>query len=561
LGIVDVDSADLAGFRRFLGFDIPASVAAEREPAASSGADASIRGLSQLVDLDPSEFADRISKYFGIERVLLPELLESAALSNGFSPRFLRHSAVFPYRSRTGEPQLAIADPTDEASIRAAEIVLGARVGIRIASFEDLSLLFDKRIGPEESESSEGGDPDAESVEALRDLASGARVVHALNELLEAAVQARASDVHLESSRTGLVARFRVDGLLRTAPLPAGAPPQALISRIKILAGLNIAERRLPQDGAARLKLERVELDARVATMPTHHGEGVVIRLLVKDKSLLRVERLGFASEDRAKIDAALQLPHGMVIVTGPTGSGKTTTLAAMLAALNVSSRKILTIEDPIEYEIPGISQSQTNPSIGLTFASALRSFVRQDPDVIMVGEIRDSETARIAVHAALTGHLVLTSLHTESAAAAIPRLVDLGVEPFLLRSTLRYVIGQRLVRQLCSRCRRQFAYTAVGAAADPRFGTLGLRSGEVLYEAKGCDHCGGNGYRGRLGIFEVLRLTNDTTRAIGSHSDASSIALHARGEGMTTMLQDGVRKCREGLTSPLEVLRVAANG
>src|SRR6202789_2910309 len=283
---------------------------------------------------------------------------------------------------------------------------------------------------------------------------------------------------------------MRIDGLLRPVAAPAGVLPQAVISRIKIVANLNIAERRLPQDGAARLRAGRSDVDIRVAIMPTQHGESAVIRILPKDRGLLVVERLGFAPADDTKLRKLLTLPHGMIVVTGPTGSGKTTTLATVLSILNEPTRKILTIEDPVEYEIPGINQSQVKPSIGLTFASAMRAFVRQDPDVIMVGEIRDAETAHIAIHAALTGHLVLTTLHTETAAAAVPRLIDLGVEGFLLRSTLRAVIAQRLVRQLCDRCKTARRLSAADLAADPRLGAIGLSVGETIYDPGSCERC-----------------------------------------------------------------------
>src|SRR5262249_12119453 len=275
------------------------------------------------------------------------------------------------------------------------------------------------------------------------------------------ALELRATDIHIEPVRSGLDIRMRIDGLLRTVPTPPDVLPQAVISRIKILAGLNIAERRLPQDGAAHLRIARSRIDARVATMTTQHGESAVIRLLQKDRGALEIAKLGLSGRDEGKLRQLLELPHGMIVVTGPTGSGKTTTLATMLTMLNDTTRKILTIEDPVEYQIRGINQSQVKPEIGLTFAAALRAFVRQDPDVIMVGEVRDAETAHIAIHAALTGHLVLTTLHTETAAAAVPRLLDLGVEGFLLQSTLRGVVAQRLVRLLCDRCKTERPLTA----------------------------------------------------------------------------------------------------
>jgi general secretion pathway protein E len=333
--------------------------------------------------------------------------------------------------------------------------------------------------------------------------------------------------------------------------------PQALVSRIKILSGLNIAERRLPQDGAARLRVGRSEIDVRVATMPTQHGESAVVRLLPRDRGLLELSKLGLSSRDDGTLRKLLALPHGMIVITGPTGSGKTTTLATMLSMLNETTRKILTIEDPVEYEIAGINQSQIKPSIGLTFATALRAFVRQDPDVIMVGEVRDPETAHIAIHAALTGHLVLTTLHTETAAAAVPRLLDLGVEGYLLKSTLRAVIAQRLVRLLCDRCKTQRKLTAQDLALDPRYGIVGFVAGDVVHEAHGCERCGGTGYRGRAGIFEVLEVADEVRNLVGSQSDANTLDHAAIRAGMTTMLDDAVAKCRTGLTTVAETLRV----
>jgi general secretion pathway protein E len=350
---------------------------------------------------------------------------------------------------------------------------------------------------------------------------------------------------------------MRVDGMLRAMPAPPGVMPQALVSRIKILAGLNIAERRLPQDGAARLRVGRSEIDVRVATMPTQHGESAAVRLLPRDRGLLELSKLGLSSRDESTLRHLLALPHGMIVITGPTGSGKTTTLATMLSILNETTRKILTIEDPVEYEIPGINQSQVKPSIGLTFATALRAFVRQDPDVIMVGEIRDAETANIAIHAALTGHLVLTTLHTETAAAAVPRLLDLGVEGFLLKSTLRAVIAQRLVRMLCDRCKTQRKLDAGDLARDPRYAMIGFAAGDMVHEACGCERCGASGFRGRAGVFEVLEMTGEVRNMVGSQTDANMLDQAAIKAGMTTMLDDAVAKCRAGVTTVPETLRV----
>lgn len=517
--------------------------------------------LWEATDLSAAEFADEVSDYFGLDRLGLPQLLTTTPCLDGFSRRFLRESTIFPFRAPNGSFRLAIADPSDTAAVRAAEIVFGETVEVVVASFEDITTVLDQRTEAGEARADDDvrsvGQQSDDDIESLRDLASGAPVVRALNDLLERAVDLRASDIHVEPFRSGLTVRMRVDGLLRALPSPQGIPPQALISRIKILASLNIAERRLPQDGAARVRIGRNELDVRVATMPTQHGESAVIRLLPRDRGLLEMSKLGLRTRDESAMTRLLAMPHGMIVITGPTGSGKTTTLATMLSILNEPTRKILTIEDPVEYEIPGINQSQVKPSIGLTFASAMRAFVRQDPDVIMVGEVRDAETAHIAIHAALTGHLVLTTLHTETAAAAVPRLIDLGIEGFLLKSTLRAVVAQRLVRMLCDPCKVPHALTEADLARDPRFAVIGFKCGEVVYEAGGCERCGGTGYRGRNGVFEILEMSDEVRTLIGPQTDSHSIDAAAMKGGMTTMLEDAVAKCRAGLTTVPEVFRV----
>jgi general secretion pathway protein E len=515
--------------------------------------------LWELVDLSASEFAEEAARFYGLERVTLQDMMSAASLAGSFTPRFLRETLVFPYSSQQGETVLAVVDPTDQSVQRAAQIVLGADVAIKVATSEDLAVVLDRRLDQQEVEASDALPAQLrdDDIESLRDLASGAPVVRAVNDLLEKAVEMRASDIHIEPFQNGLVVRMRIDGLLRQVSAPANVLPQAVISRIKIVANLNIAERRLPQDGAARLRAGRADIDIRVAIMPMQHGESAVIRILPKDRGLLVVEKLGFSPPDEARLRRLLKLPHGMIVVTGPTGSGKTTTLATVLSILNEPIRKILTVEDPVEYEIPGINQAQVKPAIGLTFAAALRSFVRQDPDVIMVGEVRDSETAHVAVHAALTGHLVLTTLHTETAAAAVPRLLDLGVEGYLLRSVLRAVIAQRLVRQLCERCKAPRVLADADFTEDPRLAAFGFHCGDVIHEPSGCERCGGTGYRGRLGVFEVLELTGELRELIGEKTDGLKIDELAIRGGMTTMLDDGIAKCRAGLTSPAEILRV----
>jgi general secretion pathway protein E len=519
----------------------------------------SLKKLWKSTDLSSHEFANEVAAFFDLRKLTLLELTEMRSLAHRFAPRFLREASIFPFETNDGRFALAAGDPSDAETLRAAEIVFAAPFELVTAAFEDIATVLCDKIDSDDAISPaarEAGVAD-ENVDNLRDLASGAPVVRAVNDLIEKAVELRASDIHIEPFRHGLSVRMRVDGLLRAITAPAHVLPQALVSRIKILAGLNIAERRLPQDGAARLHAARTDIDIRVATMPTQHGEAAVIRLLPRDRGLLDIPKLGLAPSDEGKLRRLLDLPHGMIAVTGPTGSGKTTTLATMLSALNSPSRKIVTIEDPVEYEIAGINQSQVKPAIGLTFAAAMRAFVRQDPDVIMVGEVRDAETAKIAVHAALTGHLVLTTLHTETSTAAVPRLIDLGVEAFLLKSTLRAVIAQRLVRLLCERCRTERSLTSADFDADPRLATLGFKLGETVFHPRGCERCGGVGYRGRSGVFEVLDVSDEVRDLIGPNAETGALDAAAIKAGMTTMIDDAVAKCRNGATSVAEALRV----
>jgi general secretion pathway protein E len=522
-----------------------------------------LRTLWEKSDLPAGKFADEVARFWNLRRLNLQDLMNAASAVEQFSARFLREASVFPFRAEQGRFGLAVSDPTDAAAIRAVEIVCGSEVEVAVASFDDISTVLERQLDERGASPVDVDEPKHRSrdddIDSLRDLASGAPVVRAVNDLLERAMELRASDIHIEPFRTGLVVRMRVDGMLRSVPAPANAPPQAVISRIKILASLNIAERRLPQDGAARARVGRSEIDIRISTMPTQHGESAVIRLLPRDRGLLELSKVGLGSRDEASLRQILALPHGLIVITGPTGSGKTTTLATMLGILNEPTRKILTIEDPVEYEIPGVNQSQVKPAIGLTFATAMRAFVRQDPDVIMVGEIRDAETANIAIHAALTGHLVLTTLHTETAAAAVPRLLDLGVEGFLLRSTLRAVIAQRLVRILCDGCKRKHALTGGDLAADPRYRVLGFAAGETVYQPEGCERCSGTGYRGRAGVFELLEMTDEVRPFVGANADSLAIDKAAICAGMTTMIDDAVAKCRAGITTVSEVLRVTS--
>jgi general secretion pathway protein E len=523
----------------------------------------SYRQLLEATTQEPAAFAQAVANYHKLPRVSATTLRAGEPLLDRFSPRFLREYAAFPYRTNN-EIHLAVADPSDPAIMRMIELTLGEPAVREIAAFNEIeSLLRDSgseqdEVDPLAADLGRGGEDD--DLDSLRDMASGAPVVRTVNELFERAVEVRATDIHIEPFRGQLQVRLRVDGLLRTIPSPPASMMRAIISRVKILAGLNIAERRLPQDGRARVRVGHLELDMRVATMPTAHGEAAILRVLERNQRLLDFARLGFSDRDRQVLEQHLDVPHGLIIVTGPTGSGKTTTLASALSRLNAPIRKILTIEDPIEYEITGVNQTQVKPAIGLTFASAMRSFLRQDPDVIMVGEMRDGETAKIGIQASLTGHLVLSTLHTNTASASITRLMDMGVEPFLLASVLRCILAQRLVRVLCPDCRRMAPLTKATVSRDPRFASIGLKIGDLVGEPVGCERCGGIGYRGRLGVFEILEVSEKVSRLIGKGADDIDIERQARDEGMTTMIEDGVAKCRAGLTSVEEILRVIAS-
>jgi general secretion pathway protein E len=378
---------------------------------------------------------------------------------------------------------------------------------------------------------------DIPAVEDLLESADDAPVIRMINALLTQALRDGASDIHIEPFEQNSVVRFRIDGNLRDVVKPKRAIHASLISRIKIMAQLDIAEKRLPQDGRISLRVGGKAVDVRVSTLPTGHGERAVLRLLDKEAGRLELQHLGMSAEVLAQFDKLISQPHGIVLVTGPTGSGKTTTLYAALSRLNITNTNILTVEDPIEYEINGIGQTQVNPRIEMTFAKALRAILRQDPDIIMIGEIRDLETAQIAVQASLTGHLVLATLHTNDSAAAVTRLLDMGIEPFLLSSSLLGVVAQRLVRKLCPLCKR--------------------RDGPYWHEV-GCDKCGHTGYQGRVGIYELLLTTDQIRAQIHDRASEASIRATAQQNGMRTMREDGERWLADGTTTQAELLRVA---
>jgi general secretion pathway protein E len=513
---------------------------------------------ASLTRLAPSDFADELADFYACARIKRGELAADDFAGGRLSRRFLKDERLFPFADNDGGLLLAVAAPVEEETLLAIETALERKARIAVATADEIDAALAAACGQEQAApATEIAEAGSDDLDDLRDLARGAPVVRALDDLLRLAVEQRATDLHIEPFAGTLQARLRIDGLLKATPAPPMSMAKGLLSRLKIMAGLNITERRLPQDGRARIVVAGAEIDLRVATMPSLYGEGAVIRLLRKGSGVVALDQIGLSQRDGDILKRNLQAPFGMIIVTGPTGSGKTTTLAASLAEINEPTRKILTIEDPVEYQVPGVNQTQVHPGIGLTFAMALRAFLRQDPDVIMVGEMRDAETAHIGVHAALTGHLVLTTLHTNTAAGAITRLIDMGVESFLLASSVRAIIGQRLVRILCPDCKQSHALTAQDIAEDARNASLGFVEGEMLHRPKGCEWCNYTGFRGRRGVFEVIEASPTLRAAIGPKTDASELEKVARGEGMTSMTQDGVAKCRAGLTTIDEVFRV----
>lgn len=512
--------------------------------------------------IDGSLLVSAISAYFGVPIVSEDEWPSEPLFSDVISQAFLRQNKVFPLAETEDGVVVAMADPSDSYIHDAVRLAINRPVIAKVTTADDIDAAIERTSRKQDKidvwVDTAPGDETTEDVEHLRDIALGTPVVRFVNKLILDGVHARATDIHIEPFDGRLVIRMRLDGLLREVASPPPRMAKAIVSRIKILSGLNIAERRLPQDGRARLQIESSRLDLRVSTMPTIHGEAVAIRLLDNVRRTLDFGKLGFTESDEDKIRKHLSAPYGMIVVTGPTGSGKTTTLATGLSLLNQSHCKILTIEDPIEYELDGVVQTQAKPNIGLTFATALRSFLRHDPDVIMVGEMRDGETASISVHAALTGHLVLTTLHTNTAAGAIPRLLDMGIDAYLLSSSLRSVVGQRLVRMLCNHCKEAYFGTAE-LSHDLQDNTLRTDEPQTqLWRAVGCERCFETGYSDRVVISEVLDVNEDIRRLIKPETSAADIQAAAGQMGMVTMVDDGLQKCRAGLTSIEEVRRVA---
>jgi len=484
-------------------------------------------------------------------------------LPDDISLRFLKHYHLIGLSGDENAFSVVMLDPEDDFVLNALRLATGKMIipKVGILSEIDAAITAQYEQGQTKTESADEFNFDElgeEDLAHLKDLASEAPVIKMVNAIMQRAIEMKASDIHIEPFEQSLKVRLRVDGVLQDIEAPPVKSTAAVISRIKIMAKLNIAERRLPQDGRIKVQMLGKELDLRVSTIPTMYGESVVIRLLDKENTVLDFQALGFAGRHLDEFLDCLAQPHGIILITGPTGSGKSTTMYAALKQLNTTARKIITVEDPVEYQMEGINQIQAKPQIGLTFSVALRSIVRQDPDVIMIGEMRDLETAQIAVQSALTGHLVLSTLHTNDAAGGVTRLLDMGVEEYLLTSTVNGILAQRLVRQLCKACKQPFSpqQEVIEEMRLRRF----QPDGEItIFKPVGCAACGGLGYRGRLAIIEFLPMTDAIRKLIMAHASAGAIETQAREEGMTTLYENGLQKVLQGVTTLEEVLRVTA--
>ncbi len=493
-----------------------------------------------------------LSEQLRIPLVTIDATIFTAPETDGLAARFLRQSRCLPMGLNETGLILAMADPLDFETIAAVRGFTGLRVTPLLAAEGEIVEAIDKHYGQAARNDNEADFGDGvggnEDLEQLRDMASEAPVIRMVNATIAAAVEKRASDIHIEPFEKSFRIRFRVDGVLYEQEQPPKEMKAALISRVKLMAKLNIAERRLPQDGRIKVKTLGREVDLRVSTLPTLYGESVVMRLLDRSagEQFYDLRKLGFTDYMLERMEFYTQLPHGIMFVTGPTGSGKSTTLYSALKRINGVERKIITIEDPVEYQMDGINQIHVNPQIGLTFASGLRHIVRQDPDVIMVGEVRDRETADVAIRSALTGHFVFSTLHTNDAPSAVTRLTDMGVENYLISSSVVSILAQRLVRKICAFCTEE----------GPR--RLRPEGTEVpTWRGRGCEKCFGSGFKGRVGIFELMEMNEEIRRMITRNEDASVLMAAARRNGMRTLREDGWDKVAEGVTTPEEIMRV----
>jgi type IV pilus assembly protein PilB len=556
------------GFRRLTDVvvDMGFATAAQVEEILPAAREAGVSAEQLMIDRGVITAEQRglaIAERLGLEFIYLSSQRIDLAAVNLLSTDVAKRLELVPIgREDDGTLVVAMADPTNVVAIDDVEIHTGFGVRAVVATPEDIQAVLANATRLESSVTQviEQDADEAPSEELgisdraeLQEAASETPVVKLVNQLLSQAVAQGASDIHFDAGASEMRVRLRVDGVLvEVARVPARMVP-ALISRMKIMCELDISERRLPQDGRLGLTVDGASIDIRAVTIPTVHGESVVMRLLDRSTALIDLDRLGLESGTRARLDEAIGLAHGSVLVTGPTGSGKSTTLYAIINQLNAPDRNIVTIEDPVEYQLDGITQMPVNVRQGLTFAAGLRSTMRADPDIIMVGEIRDRETAQISIEAALTGHLLFSTLHTNDAPSAITRLVEMGIEPFLVASSIRCVIAQRLTRTLCTSCRRPVTLRAEAL----RHAGFDIEHDIEAFEAGGCARCGGGGYRGRAGIYEIMPVSPAIRQHALDRAASDTIAATARNEGMRSLRDDALRKVREGLTAIDEVVRV----
>jgi general secretion pathway protein E len=478
---------------------------------------------------------------------------------------YAKKAVVLPLRRQDGTVLAATSEPLNLSTVDDLSALLGADISLCLSPAEQIldavNRLHSEGMNRAEDTVQEMEEEDLSFLAAeldeptdLLEATDDAPIIRLVNSLLSQAIRERASDIHIEPFEKEMVARFRIDGILYNILTIQKRFQASIASRIKIMSGLNIAEKRLPQDGGMRIKIGGKDVDIRVSIVPTAFGERIVLRLLYRESALLPLDQIGFTGDTLTRFNELIERPHGIILVTGPTGSGKTTTLYAALSKINSPDKNIITIEDPIEYQLKGIGQIQVNPKIHLTFAAGLRSVLRQDPDVILVGEIRDSETAEIAIQAALTGHLVFSTLHTNDAAGAVTRLIDMKIEPFLISSSVMAILAQRLVRVLCKVCREPYQITAAEIAElEIKTGAKGA----TVYRAKGCEACFHTGYLGRSAIYELLTVDDDIRQLLMKNTDAATIKAQAMNRGMRTLRQDGAERVLEGVTSVDEVVRV----
>ncbi|HEV2982077.1 MAG TPA: GspE/PulE family protein [Solirubrobacteraceae bacterium] len=513
--------------------------------------------------LTHDQLSRALAERYGLDHLDLDAFkVEMAAANLVSSTAAKRYQAVPVAFLDKGTLLVAMADPANVLAVDDLAIITGYEVRVAVAPPEDIAALITRLDRLEDVVAEPDAEPDETDegrgeVVNLRPSADDAPAIKLVNQIIAQAVDRHASDVHLAADRGELRVRFRVDGVLQDITTVPRRMAPGVVSRVKIMADLDIAERRLPQDGRVGLSVDGKHIDLRVVTLPSVHGESVVVRVLDKSSLVMDLDKLGMPAHNRVRFERAFHESHGAVLVTGPTGSGKSTTLYAALQALNTPEKNIITVEDPVEYEIPGLTQIQVSTKTGLTFAAGLRSMVRADPDVIMVGEIRDHETARIAVESALTGHLVLSTLHTNDAPSAVTRLIEMGIEPFLVASAVDCVVAQRLVRVLCRDCKRR-AIIPASALRDSGFKAVVEME---AYEPVGCGRCRGSGYRGRMGIYEVMDVSPEIQTMALERRPAEAIRDVAVSQGMTRLSDDGIEKVKQGLTSMAEIARVIGNG